>query len=235
MSAQKGSEKPGSQTKKFGKGEREIPHHTQKAKKFYPAEDEKKPKKVRKSIKPARPRPSLAPGSILILLAGRFRGKRVILLKHLPQGVLLVTGPYKANGVPLRRVNARYVIATSVKVDLKGIDEKVVEKVSEEGYFTREKKNDKVGEEAFFKQGEKPEVSALIPRRNNIREKLLGRTTQGVHWKRMLTYNVPAEEENFQRSCERPESRRQDTFDKHKERAYALGVPAKFLQSTGGR
>ncbi|KAL9041856.1 MAG: hypothetical protein Q9180_001011 [Flavoplaca navasiana] len=157
MSAQKGSEKPGSQTKKFGKGELEIPHHTQKAKKFYPAEDEKKPKKVRKSIKPARPRPSLAPGSILILLAGRFRGKRVILLKHLPQGVLLVTGPYKANGVPLRRVNARYVIATSVKVDLKGIDEKVVEKVSEEGYFTREKKNDKAGEEAFFKQGEKPE------------------------------------------------------------------------------
>lgn len=46
-----------------------------------------------------------------------------------------------------------------MKVDLKGIDEKVVEKVGEEGYFTREKKNDKVGEEAFFKQGEKPEVS----------------------------------------------------------------------------
>ncbi|KAL8674537.1 MAG: hypothetical protein Q9168_001055 [Polycauliona sp. 1 TL-2023] len=161
MSAQKGSEKPASQTKKFGKGEREIPHHTQKAKKFYPAEDESKPKKVRKSIKPARPRPSLAPGSVLILLAGRFRGKRVILLKHLPQGVLLVTGPYKANGVPLRRVNARYVIATSVKVDLKGIDDKVVEKVSEEGYFTREKKNDKVGEEAFFKQGEKPEKKKI--------------------------------------------------------------------------
>ena len=34
-------------TKKFGKGERTIPHHTQKAKKYYPAEDEAKPKKVR--------------------------------------------------------------------------------------------------------------------------------------------------------------------------------------------
>lgn len=117
---------------------------------------------VRKSIKPARPRASLTPGTVLILLAGRFRGKRVILLKHLPQGVLLVTGPYKVNGVPLRRVNARYVIATSVKVDLKGIDEKTVEKVGEEGYFTREKKNQKVGEEGFFKQGEKPEVSILL-------------------------------------------------------------------------
>lgn len=114
---------------------------------------------VRKSIKPARPRASLVPGTVLILLAGRFRGKRVILLKHLPQGILLITGPFKVNGVPLRRVNARYVIATSVKVDLKGIDEKTVEKVGGEGYFTREKKQDKAGEEAFFKQGEKPEVS----------------------------------------------------------------------------
>ncbi|KAL8808813.1 MAG: hypothetical protein Q9223_003912 [Gallowayella weberi] len=165
MSDQQGSKKPASQTKKFGKGEREIPHHSQKAKKFYPAEEESKPKKVRKSIRPARPRSSLVPGSVLILLAGRFRGKRVILLKHLPQGVLLVTGPFKVNGVPLRRVNARYVIATSVKVDLKGIDGKVVEKVGEEGYFTREKKNDKVGEEAFFKQGEKPEKKKVASAR----------------------------------------------------------------------
>ena len=117
---------------------------------------------VRKSIKPAKPRPTLQPGAILILLAGRFRGKRVILLKHLSQGVLLVTGPFKVNGVPLRRVNARYVIATSSKVELKGIDEKTVEKVGEEGYFTREKKQDKAGEEAFFKQGEKPEVSDVF-------------------------------------------------------------------------
>ena len=63
------------------------------------------------------------------------------------------------NGVPLRRVNARYVIATSAKVDLKGIDDKTIEKVSEEGYFSREKRGETSGEEAFFKQGEKPEVS----------------------------------------------------------------------------
>ena len=110
-------------------------------------------------MRPALPRSSLQPGSVLILLAGRFRGKRVILLKHLPQGVLLVTGPFKVNGVPLRRVNARYVIATSSKVDLKGIDEKVVEKVGEEGYFTRDKAESKKGEDQFFAQGETPEVS----------------------------------------------------------------------------
>ncbi len=47
MSATKSQTKAEHKTKKFGKTERTIPHHTQKAKKFYPAEDEAKPKKVR--------------------------------------------------------------------------------------------------------------------------------------------------------------------------------------------
>lgn len=131
------------------------------------------PGQVRKSIHPARVRSTLQPGNVLILLAGRFRGKRVILLKHLPQGVLLVTGPFKINGVPLRRVNARYVIATSSKVDLKGIDEKVVEKVGEEGYFTRDKAENKKGEEQFFAQGEKPEVSEDCAGQFDSRENVL--------------------------------------------------------------
>ncbi|OAL04164.1 hypothetical protein IQ06DRAFT_215736 [Phaeosphaeriaceae sp. SRC1lsM3a] len=128
-----------------------------KASKYYPAEDVAVPKKARKSVRPAKPRASLQPGTVVILLAGRFRGKRVVLLKHLPQGVLLVTGPFKVNGVPLRRVNARYVIATSTTVDLKGIDSKVLDKVSEDGYFTKDKAAHKPGEDSFFKQGEKPE------------------------------------------------------------------------------
>ncbi|KAL9101902.1 MAG: hypothetical protein Q9163_002897 [Psora crenata] len=165
MSSTKDASKPEHKTKKFAKGERTIPHHSQKAKKFYPAEADAKPRKVRKSIRPARPRTSLKPGTVLIILAGRFRGKRVVLLRHLPQGVLLVTGPFKVNGVPLRRVNARYVIATSAKVELKGIDEKVVEKVGEEGYFTREKPQQKKGEEQFFSQGEKPEKKQVTSAR----------------------------------------------------------------------
>jgi hypothetical protein len=37
---------PAAQKKAFGKSTREVPHHTQKAQKWYPAEDEYKPKQV---------------------------------------------------------------------------------------------------------------------------------------------------------------------------------------------
>ena len=50
MSAKQETAKAEHKTKKFGKSERSIPHHTQKAKKFYPAEDEAKPKKVREAV-----------------------------------------------------------------------------------------------------------------------------------------------------------------------------------------
>mmetsp|Transcript_104475 Transcript_104475/g.294443 ORF Transcript_104475/g.294443 Transcript_104475/m.294443 type:complete len:191 (+) Transcript_104475:32-604(+) len=105
--------------------------------KYYPAEDvptKKGPKPVRNAPKV---RASIAPGKVLILLAGRFRGKRVVCLKQLSSGLLLVTGPYKSNGVPLRRVNQRYVIATSTSVPLKGVD---VSKIDDE-FFKREKKS----------------------------------------------------------------------------------------------
>ena len=60
--------------------------------------------------------------------------------------MLLVTGPYKINGVPLKRVNQVYTITTSATVDIKGAD---VSKIDDK-LFQKEKRSKKSKEEKFF-------------------------------------------------------------------------------------
>lgn len=57
-----------------------------------------------------------------------------------------LTGPYSLNGVPLRRVNQRYVIATSTKVNIDGVDVSGID----DKYFAKDKKKTKKGESEFF-------------------------------------------------------------------------------------
>eukprot|EP00291_Cryptomonas_curvata_P022312 CAMPEP_0172175186 /NCGR_PEP_ID=MMETSP1050-20130122/14078_1 /TAXON_ID=233186 /ORGANISM="Cryptomonas curvata, Strain CCAP979/52" /LENGTH=313 /DNA_ID=CAMNT_0012847241 /DNA_START=22 /DNA_END=960 /DNA_ORIENTATION=+ len=125
-----------------------------KSPRFYPAEDIPKPFDRRKSVnKVAKLRASITPGTVLIILTGRFIGKRVVFLKQLESGLLLVTGPYKLNGVPLRRINQAYAIATSTKVSIDGID---VSKFNDK-YFAKIKAKKTKTADGFFATEDKKE------------------------------------------------------------------------------
>merc|ERR1711976_403442 len=113
---------------------------------WYAADDVKKPLSSRKNRhKPTKLRSSITPGTILIMLAGRFKGKRVVFLKQLE------------SGVPLRRVNQVYVIATSTKVDVSKVD---VSKI-DDAFFAKEKavKAKKEGDEFFKAEDKKSTLS----------------------------------------------------------------------------
>jgi len=131
---------------------------TTKAPRFYAADDVPVPKKTRKTARPVSLRSNITPGTVLIVLSGRYRGKRVVFLKQLPSGLLLVTGPHKINGVPIRRINQAYVISTSTKIDISGV--KIDEKF-DDCYFKRAKEGKKeASEEALFEPGQKKATDA---------------------------------------------------------------------------
>ena len=92
----------------------------------------------------------LTPGQVVIILSGRFRGRRVVFLKKLESNLLLVTGPYKYNGVPLKRVNAAYVLPTNTKLK---VDAEVAKDVKDD--FFKKVKIERTKEEDFFEDDKK--------------------------------------------------------------------------------
>merc|ERR1712053_31011 len=93
-----------------------------RAQRFYPVDQERRRFKTTGAGKSYRAtqklKEGIVPGSVLILVAGRHGGKRVVFLKQLESGLLLVTGPFKINGVPVRRVNQKYVLPTTTTLDI---------------------------------------------------------------------------------------------------------------------
>lgn len=134
---------------------------SQRFPKFYPTEE--KPRKLKTNKKPFSQhkhslRSSITPGTILILVAGRHAGKRVVFLKQLKSGLLLVSGPFKLNGCPLRRINQNYVIATSTKLDISKVQ--VADNLNDQFFNRIKAKKTKPSEgEIFEKKEEKYKVT----------------------------------------------------------------------------
>ena len=150
-----------------------APKKASKTPGFYPAEDVKFPlKRAAVAKNPTKLRASITPGTILILLAGHFKGKRVVFLRQLESGLLLVCGPYGVNGVPIKRVNQCYVIATSQKVDVAG----VATAKFNDAYFKKPAKvRSKKSEEDFFQgEEEKKELPASYIEDNKALDAKLG-------------------------------------------------------------
>jgi large subunit ribosomal protein L6e len=128
--------------KKEVKGEKNGKTRSVRVNKFpksYPTED--KSRKLKTNVHTFSShkhslRSTITPGTVLILVAGRHAGKRVVFLKQLKSGLLLTTGPFKLNGCPMRRINQKYVIATSCKLDVSKV---VVPENVDDAFFARTK------------------------------------------------------------------------------------------------
>merc|ERR1719243_100182 len=127
QAAKAGKRKPWWKGEYQATAKKEIAKPEEKIGKYYSAEDKKvKLNNNRANNKQTKLKASLVPGAVVILLAGRFKGKRAVFLKQLDSGLCLITGPFKVNGIPLRRVPQSYVIDTSTVVDVSGADTSAV-------------------------------------------------------------------------------------------------------------
>lgn len=72
--------------------------------------------------------------------------------------ISFAAGPYSVNGVPMRRVNQAYVIATSMSIDVS----KVTIPAADDSYFTREETAKKTDEDQFFEQAAKVRQPTLV-------------------------------------------------------------------------
>jgi large subunit ribosomal protein L6e len=68
------------------------------------------------------------------------------------------TGPYGVNGVPLRRVNQKYVIATSTSVPMTGVNVSAID----DKLFAREKASKKKGAAALEEAAAGAEVTKTV-------------------------------------------------------------------------
>lgn len=130
-------------------------------------------------------RKSLVPGRIVILLAGKHKGKRVVLLKALQSGLLLVTGPFSLNSTPLRRISQRYVIATKTRIQKVAVPEHI-----NDAYFRRSlKKQKNRGEGDIFAAKKEKYVPSEQKKADQLTVDKAVRTAISHHKEKKLMYS----------------------------------------------
>jgi len=100
--------------------------------------EKRRPKLVlrKRKTKSMKLKKNMSPGAVCIILSGTHKGKRVTFLKQMPSGTCLVTGPYKLNGCPVRRVPQHLMVTTSLKIDISNVK---VPAHMDDKYFSKKK------------------------------------------------------------------------------------------------
>ena len=150
--------------------------------KFYP-EDSSEPrdsKRRKTETSPEEPKEvSFNPGTILILLTGKHRGKRVVFLKQMKSsGMLLITGPFGINGVPLRRVHVKNTIKTSTEVPSEYI---TIPSFVDDGYLSKPLDEERKRVQRQIDQPIISEIKVIPYLKNYLQQKFTLTKGQNVH------------------------------------------------------
>lgn len=124
---------------------------------------------------------SIKPGTILILLTGKHRGKRVVYLKQMKSsGMLLITGPFGINGVPLRRFHIKNTIKTSTEVSSDRCHMTIPSFV-DDGYLSKPLDEDRKRVQRQIDEPIIAEIKAVPFLKNYLQQKFTLTKGQNVH------------------------------------------------------